>query len=245
MSETLASTPSPILYFAPELVVELALGAEHPHDVAERYGLDAVEYEHLATLPWFHELVARKRQEFQDNGVLFQAKAAMMAEALLTRLFHKSMNEALTPPIMIEVSKQLTEVGRLKPQPGVAAAAVGPAFQINIQVNGETTQLAAPPLAPSADGHTPPPPSTGITIDLGPEPTPPGPAFPPMAKPPPYITDLKVPNFDRDVRPQRSPTPSALTGSPAAQAAALASPGAPQSVTGTTSVGLPSRSPVR
>lgn len=224
-------TPSLVLWFPPELVVELALGADHPHEIAQRYDVPVEDYEQLAAQPWFEEMVARKRVEFHDNGLLFQAKAAMMAEALLTRLFQSSMGGKLAPPMMIEVSKQLVDIGRLKPQPGLLPAASGPGFQINIQIN----DAHRTPVATSPSAHT-----SGQVIDLVPEVKvdfDPVPA--PLRTPPPYISNLKMPNFDGDLRP-RPPAPSALTGTPQAQAAAAA----PSSPPGA-AVGLPSKPSVR
>lgn len=127
MVGTMATSPAPetpyasdfsvILHYDPMMVAELAMGADHPHEIAERYGVDTVDYEHLAAQEWFARLVAQKRTEFHDQGVLFTAKAGMMAEALLTRLFQQSMAAVLPPPLMVEVAKQLTDIGRLKPQP--------------------------------------------------------------------------------------------------------------------------------
>ena len=102
-----------IAHYDPMMVAEIAMGADHPHDIAERYGVDPVDYEHLASQDWFQRLVAQKRHEFHDTGMLFVAKAGMMAEALLTRLFQQSMVGALPPPLTVEVAKQLTDIGRL------------------------------------------------------------------------------------------------------------------------------------
>jgi hypothetical protein len=190
---------SPILYFDPQMVAEIALGAEHPHDIAERYGFDAVAYETLAALHWFGELVARKRQELADDGVLFTAKAGMMAEALLTRLFQQSMAGSLAAPLMVETAKQLSDIGRLKPASAAAAASAGPPFQINIQVNGTDVVRSHAPqeLVPEVVAET------VMTLD-----------FAPQLPPPPAA--LKVPDFDL--------RPSALVGTPAAVMAATASP---------------------
>ena len=127
-----------IVHFDPMMVAELAMGADHPHEIAERYGVDPVDYEHLAAQEWFGKLVAQKRVEFHETGVLFTAKAGMMAEALLTRLFQQSMASVLPPPLMVEVAKQLTDIGRLKPQPiNTTPGTGGGAFQINIVIPGQ------------------------------------------------------------------------------------------------------------
>lgn len=220
---------SPILYFDPQMVAEIALGAEHPHDIAERYGYDAVAYETLAALQWFAELVARKRQELADDGILFTAKAGMMAEALLTRLFQQSMAGSLAAPLMVETAKQLSDIGRLKPASAAAAASAGPPFQINIQVNGTDVVRSHAPqeLVPEVVAET------VMVIDFSKVDAAPVPAA------------LRVPDFDL--------RPSALVGTPqaqqaaAAQHAAGASPAGPSrsldTQPGASSVGLPTTRP--
>jgi hypothetical protein len=209
------------------MVVEIALGADPPVEIAWRYGLTADEYEQLEALEWFVELIARKRQELQDNGYLFQAKAAMMAEALLTSLFQQAMAQKVAAPVAIEISKQLVDIGRLKPVPGVTTpGGGGPGFAINIQINqGDATTplvvtegrpggIAAPP-APDA------PPT--LEVDFKPVAKPQGPLLP---KPPAYISNLTVPNLDRACRPSLAGTPATQAAVAAAQAAVpVSSPG--------------------
>jgi hypothetical protein len=237
---------SPILYFSPEMVAELALGAEHPHEIAERYGYEAEDYEHLAAQPWFAELVVRKRVELHDDGALFQHKAAMMAETLFVRLFQQSMVGALAAPLTVEVAKQLSDIGRLKPQPANIVDRNGPPFQINIMVEGRevissserplmaapidafdvtpsamtlefpTSSQPAPAAAPPSSPRLPP----DVVHDV--------PADPIPADFPPPPTVFRVPDFDL--------RRSALVGTVAAVAAATAS----QPVPPGTPVGLPS-----
>jgi hypothetical protein len=224
MSE--APLAQPWLNFDPAMVLEIAMGADHPHDIAERHGLDVVDFEHMLALPWFNELVARKRQELQDAGQLFQIKAAAMAEALLTRLFQQSMAAAIAAPLQVEVAKQLTDIGRLKPT--AAAPLAGPGFQINIQIASPSPDATAtsplvnvtPQSASSSSVSTPTSPgpnvptrpAPGVAAEIlptvatptSPIPTsaPPSPAAPPLltfdhALPPPvYISNLKTPDFD-------------------------------------------------
>jgi hypothetical protein len=209
-----ASGFSLILHYSPEMVAELAMGAEHPHEIAERYGVDPTDYELLASQEWFGRLVAQKRHEFHDQGMLFVAKAGMMAEALLTRLFQQSMAGAIPPPLTVEVAKQLTDIGRLKPQPlSTQPGAAGNGFQINIQVNGSDVIHSGPALVPAPSPAQSPPlaPPSAQTREPGggdalAEPIP-APAratlapptmaldFAPPA-PPTTISNLRVPDFD-------------------------------------------------
>lgn len=226
----IAAEQSLALWFPPEMVVEIALGADHPHDIAERHGIDAVDYEHLVSLPWFEELVARKRVELQDHGYMFRAKAAMMAEALLTRLFQQSMAGKVTHPIMVDVSKQLIEVGNLKPTPNAAiAAGAGSGFQINIQINGQGTDLGnttAPvkPAAAGAAGDSAP----ALTVDFRPVDKSSPAAQPPqgasgLPEKPAYIHASPPPNFDRDAVVRGRPR-FGLGGAPSTQAHVAGTP---------------------
>lgn len=235
MVGTMATSPAPetpyasdfsvILHYDPMMVAELAMGADHPHEIAERYGVDTVDYEHLAAQEWFARLVAQKRTEFHDQGVLFTAKAGMMAEALLTRLFQQSMAAVLPPPLMVEVAKQLTDIGRLKPQPlNTQPGQGGGAFQINIMVNDKDVVAAShlvhsPVLAniPASPGGAVAPASTlvptgaGAADALAPgQTTPLSPTHmsldftPPKGKPPASISNLRVPDFDLRQNPNAS-----------------------------------------
>ena len=151
-----------VLYYSPELVAELAMGADDPYDIAARYGMEDTHLDHLLEQDWFQRLVAQKRHEFHDTGMLFVAKAGMMAEALLTRLFQQSMAGVIAAPLTVEVAKQLTDIGRLKPQPqGSTPGSAGAPFQINIQVNGSDVVTTRPALVPA-------PPSTIPRQDAGP-----------------------------------------------------------------------------
>ena len=215
-----------ILHYSPEMVAELAMGADDPLSVAERYGVEPEEYERLASLEWFGRLVAQKRHEFHDTGMLFVAKAGMMAEALLTRLFQQSMAGAIPPPLTVEVAKQLTDIGRLKPQPlNTQPGQSGNAFQINIQVNGRDV-IAPDPLAglvaapidamSSAAGHSPPVPTQPRPAA---PPTPPVGGDPTLAiswspkgtPPPSVLSNLRVPDFDLRPNPQGTSRPSPFT----------------------------------
>jgi len=211
---------SVVLMFDPMMVAELAMGADSPQDIAFRYGLDEEELAHLMRQEWFERLVATKRVEFHDQGVLFTAKAGMMAEALLTRLFQQSMAGTIAAPLTVEVAKQLTDIGRLKPQPlNTTPGAAGGAFQINIQVNGSDVVHSGPTLLPTP--HFDAAASTGNPLVAAPlasprsgpsgavvPPVPDTPGdksaaptlslefAPPKGKPPASISNLRTPDFD-------------------------------------------------
>lgn len=188
--------PNPALYYSPEMVAELAMGMDPPYDIAARYGLSRDEFDQLQAQTWFGELVARKRQELADDGILFSSKAAMMAEELWTRLFQAACTGTLAHPLVVETAKQLTEIGQLKPKAAAGQVGGGPAFQLNIQVNGVPTGRA---VAVEATKDAPPEPAMSITLGD------------PMPEKPP---GLRVPDFDLRVGPRT------LVGTSAAVSAA-------------------------
>jgi hypothetical protein len=120
----------------------------------------------------------------------------------------------------VEVAKQLTDIGRLKPQPqGSTPGSAGAPFQINIQVNGSDVVRTQPALVPA------PTPSAGQ--DAGPSVAAPAapttPAEPRDAQaagavmslnfgkvgpPPGYVSGLKTPDFDLRPNPRASQVPS-------------------------------------
>jgi hypothetical protein len=222
MADDAALAPfSLILHYSPEMVAELAMGADDPYDIAERYGVEADDYDHLAEQDWFQRLVAQKRNEFHDTGMLFVAKAGMMAEALLTRLFQQSMAGVIAAPLTVEVAKQLTDIGRLKPQPqGSTPGSAGAPFQINIQVNGSDVVRTQPALVPAPTLSVPQ--EAGPSVAAPVAPTSPRPEdalaagaamtlnFGKVGPPPGYVSGLKTPDFDLRPNP-RVPSLGAVT----------------------------------
>lgn len=125
--------PNPAMFLSPEMVQELALGMDTPYDVAATYGLSQREFDKLQAQPWFGELIAKKRMELADTGILFTAKAAMMAEELWQKLYQHATAGTLAHTVMLDVAKQLTDIGKLRPIPGQPGD-TGAKFQININV---------------------------------------------------------------------------------------------------------------
>ena len=139
----------------------------------------------------------------------------------------------------VEVAKQLTDIGRLKPQPlNTTPGAAGGAFQINIQVNGSDVVhsgptllptphfdaaastgnplVAAPPASPRSgpSGAAAPPivPDTPIG-DKATAPTLSLEFTPPKGRPPASISNLRTPDFD--LRPNPGGGSAAAFGAPA------------------------------
>jgi hypothetical protein len=228
---------SVVLHYDPQMVAELALGADHPHEIAARYGVDTVDYEHLSTQPWFERLVAEKRHEYHDTGVLFTAKAAMMAESLFTRLFQQSMAGSLTQPLMVETAKQLADIGRLKPQPLNTQPLPGatPAFQINIQVNGSDVLASTTPAMVAVPADPPSAAEAVMRLEFGdtvPTPDPAAAADTQLDALGPAPVGIRVRDFDL--------RPSALVGDPMAVQAAMGS-----TVSAPNTVGLPKDASLR
>lgn len=125
-------TANPGIYTSPEMVAELALGAEPPLDIAHKYGMTPDEFGFLQAQPWFVDAVYRKREELQANGVTFQAKAKMMLEEGLTDLFKLSKTGQMAANLTLELTKQLAEVAGVKQQAKLPQTENAPTFAINI-----------------------------------------------------------------------------------------------------------------
>jgi hypothetical protein len=196
MNAPVRLSPNPGMYVSPEMVAEMALGKDTEHDIAARYGLARFECDWLTAQSWFAEMVARKRQELHENGDLFSAKAAMMAEELWVRLYQSALTGGLPNNLIMDAAKSLTEIGRLMPPkggPAVQQGGGGPAFQININLTGD----AQGPGRVKAEVIE----ATPVTVSIPKDDLPPKPA------------GFRVPDFKL--------TPD-LIGSPVAQNAAVA-----------------------
>jgi hypothetical protein len=213
--------PNPAMYLSPEFVQELALGKDKPDDVCARHGVEPSDFQWLSAQAWFGEMVAVKRMQLADNGVLFSAKAEMMLEELLQHLYKSAITGNLAAAPMLELTKQLGDYAGLRTR-GAQAAATGPAFQQNINVAADTL-AAGRALAPANAEPVNITPTLSIPLGQTTAPKPTGtigPGFPPgpLGEVP---AGLRVPDFKL--------TPD-LVGTPAAQAAA--SVNAPVALTG-------------
>lgn len=187
---------NPALYLSPEMVTELALGMDPPKDICARYGIADFEYAKMASQEWFGELVAKRRMDLNDNGQLFEGKARMMAEELYVRAYQQALTGGLTANLVIDLAKQLAEIGMPKSARATANMPTGPQFQININMPADRQ---GPGKAELARDITPP----KVTVTIPADPIPPRPE------------GFRVPDFDL--------RRGALVGTPQAQQAALAS----------------------
>lgn len=117
----------------PQLVAELAVGADNPDAVASRYGLTADRWEQLKSWKPFIDAVEQQRAEFERSGYTFKVKSAMKADAISDALFVQAMRNDATLLQRLEALKIFAKLGELEPSPK-AAAASGPSFSITIDL---------------------------------------------------------------------------------------------------------------
>lgn len=190
---------NPALYTSPEMILELALGAEPDLDIAAKYGITAAEFGQLQTYEWFVQMVVERRMDLAQQGLLFEHQAGMMAEEIYKKLYQQAITGTLAHTLMLETAKAMREIAKPKQAAG-AVGPGGPAFQINIQVNGVD---AAAAKGRRFDDTVAKPTVPVISIPMGQVQT-----IPPKPEP------LRVPDFDLRV--------GALVGTPNAVAAAQA-----------------------
>lgn len=153
--------PNPAMYASPEMVQDIAIGKDPTYEIAARYGLSQGELDWLLTEEWFARSVAQRRLELHENGMLFSAKARMMAEEMFQDLFQLSKADQLAHPLRVDVAKQLSILGDMVPKGGVTAGDGQPRFQLNIQVNGvdqaaaRRTRLDVEDVKPVVTMHIP------------------------------------------------------------------------------------------
>jgi hypothetical protein len=191
--------PNPALYLSPEFVLELALGKDSDSDICARHGVEPGDYAWMSGQDWFAQMVAQKRMELADNGVLFSAKAGMMLEELLALQYKSAITGNLNGALINDLIKQLADItGQRGPKTSAQAGPAGPAFQLNINVSA----------APAGDA----PRQTYVDVDAQVVETPPTLSIP-LDGLPPKPPGFRVPDFKL--------TPD-LVGTASAQQAALA-----------------------
>lgn len=117
-----------------QLVAELAIGADHPDEVAARFGFEGKKWKDLQRWKPFLDAVEAQRIEFERSGYTFKVKSAMKADALSDAVFVQSMRNDTPIGQRLDALKLFAKLGELEPTP--KAAASGPAFSITIDLSG-------------------------------------------------------------------------------------------------------------
>lgn len=125
-----------------EMINSLALGTEDDLIVAARHGVSMDAFVELTAQPWFQVAVATKRSEYEKTGVTFRAKAAWMAEELLSKVYLQAASADASFNQTHEALKTLIKAGGLEPKEERATAS-GPTFAINIDLGDRSVSISS------------------------------------------------------------------------------------------------------
>jgi hypothetical protein len=125
-----------------EMVNSLALGTEDDLIVAARHGISMDAFMELSAQPWFQVAVATKRSEYEKTGVTFRAKAAWMAEELLSKVYLQAADNNASFNQTHEALKTMIKAGGLEPREE-RAVSTGPSFAINIDLGDRSVSISS------------------------------------------------------------------------------------------------------
>jgi hypothetical protein len=125
-SRALVDTP-------PEMIQEIAVGLEAPHEVAYRYGYERADFDELSRTRWFMKAVGEAAERLEKSGWSVQAKAAMLAESMLVNAYHAARaSDSVTNKL--DVAKYLSKIGGLEPNPNQLNHTADGGFSITINI---------------------------------------------------------------------------------------------------------------
>jgi len=111
-----------------------------------------VEYEAIAKNPMYQRLLKEYKEELTESGFGFSAKARLLAEDLLTDIYHMAKDKD-TPAVMrVKTLEHLVDWGNLAPKKVVADIG-GAGYSITINLPAQTA--ANTPLTVLEDIKTP------------------------------------------------------------------------------------------
>lgn len=136
---------SPGLYVSPEMITELAMGLDPTATIADKYGFDPVAFGALSQQGWFQEAVVRRRTELSEEGVTFQAKAAMVSEELMMEGFKLARAGLMKPDEVTNLLKVTSGLAGMQPKHTVQPGEAGARFMIQINMPGDAQGPGARP----------------------------------------------------------------------------------------------------
>lgn len=140
-----------------DMIYEIAMGVGTPLEIARRHGYTDADFIILNAYKWFERAVQAARTELESAGFTFERKMAMLAEDLMIACYHAARAPDTHVSTKLDVAKQLAKLGRLEPNPTLAAAAqaAGAGFSISINFSparaGASLTLDVPPSASGSE----------------------------------------------------------------------------------------------
>ena len=114
-----------------EMIHEIAVGLELPHEVALRYGYSQSEYQTLEKTKWYQRALAQAREEQEANGLSLTTKMRIMAESMLVHTFHAA-KASESVQNKLDVAKYLSKLADIEPKQNQQLA---PTSGFNIVIN--------------------------------------------------------------------------------------------------------------
>lgn len=117
----------------PRLMMDLALGLEDLQEVLARYQLTEQEYNRLCTIPSFKQELLLTIRDVQADGVTFQRKAKIQAEAYLDILDDLVYDEDMVGSTRLSAIQSIVKWAGLEPKETKEDNTV--ATQVNVNIS--------------------------------------------------------------------------------------------------------------
>jgi hypothetical protein len=129
------------LQLTEQCLLDLAIGADSPHVIASRYGLDELDLELLLQNPTIVKAIEVRQAELAQKGEFFKLKARALAEDLLEKVYTDAKTTQ-DPKTRLDAVKFLSMAGGIdKPAETRQVGSGGPKFSITFKLGGQTGRV--------------------------------------------------------------------------------------------------------
>lgn len=120
------------LQLTEQCLLDIAIGADAPHIIASRYGLDELDLEVMMQNPTIVKAVEVRQAELAQKGEFFRLKARALAEDLLEKVYSDAKTTQ-DPKTRLDAVKFLSMAGGIDKPAEVRQ--VGSGRQVNIRID--------------------------------------------------------------------------------------------------------------
>ena len=120
------------LQLTEQCLLDIAIGADPPHVIASRYGLDELDLEVLLQNPNIVKAVEARQAELAQKGEFFKLKARALAEDLLEKVYLDAKGTQ-DPKTRLDAVKFLSMAGGIDKPAEIRQ--VGSGRQVNIRID--------------------------------------------------------------------------------------------------------------
>lgn len=127
-----------LVHLSPLICMELAAGLNTPEGVREKYNISEEQWLRLKGNPTFVNMMKEATLAFAGDmnaGKRIAKKAEVLLEEALPILYRLMSNPEASTATVIDVVKQLKEIAGIGVRGNAAAAAVGPGFNVQIEIH--------------------------------------------------------------------------------------------------------------